>query len=119
MTQDLLASEASPELWKDNIWDRLLDSLDERSVIPIVGPDLLHVEVDGTTTLLDQYLARRLALADNLPGDNLPTERPLNHVVCQLLRLRKDRYAICDDIFQIMKEAAFRPSRSLRQLAEI
>jgi hypothetical protein len=108
-----------PELWKDNIWDRLLDSLDERSVIPIVGPDLLHVEIDGTTTLLNEHVARRLALTYQLPADDLPPERPLNSVVCRLLRLRKDRYGICDDIFQIMKESAFRPSRPLRQLAEI
>jgi hypothetical protein len=40
-------------------------------------------------------------------------------VVCQLLRLRKNRSDICDDIFQIMKEAAFRPSKPLRQLVEI
>ena len=84
MTQDLLVPDAAPELWKDNIWDRLLDSLDERSVIPIVGPDLLQVEIDGTTILLDQYIARRLALIYKLPADDLPAERPLNHVVCQL-----------------------------------
>jgi hypothetical protein len=119
MTQELLTTETAPELWKDNIWDRLLDSLDERSVIPIVGPDLLQVEIDGTTTLLDHYVARRLALIYNLPVDNLPAERALNYVVCQLTRLRKDRFAICDDIFQIMKEGAFRPSKPLRQLAEI
>ena len=119
MAQDLLTSEAAPELWKDNIWDRLLDSLDERTVIPIVGPDLLQVEIDGATTLLDQYLARRLALIYQLPAEDLPAERPLNHVVCRLIRLRKDRYGICDDIFQIMKEAAVGPSRPLRQLAEI
>jgi len=109
----------APELWKDNIWDRLLDSLDERCVIPIVGPDLLHVEIDGTTTLLDQYVARRLALAYELPADDLPAERTLNYVVCQLIRRRKDRNGICDDIFQIMKEANFEPSKPLRQLAEI
>jgi hypothetical protein len=119
MTQDLLTTEAAPELWKDNIWDRLLDSLDERSVIPIVGPDLLQVETDGTPTRLDLYVARRLALSYQLPGDNLPAERSLNYVVCQLLRQGKDRYGICDDIFQIMKEADFRPSLALRQLAEI
>jgi hypothetical protein len=106
-------------LWKDNIWDRLLDSLDERSVIPIVGPDLLQVEADGATVLLNEYLARRLASVYKLPADDLPAERPLNAVVCRLLRLGKDRYGICDDIFQIMKEAAVRPSRPLRQLAEI
>jgi TIR domain/SIR2-like domain len=119
MTRDLLQPEAAPDLWKDNIWDRLLDSLDERSVIPIVGPDLLQVDIDGTSTLLSHYVARQLALVYQLPADNLPVDRPLNSVVCQLLRHRKDRYGICDDIFQIMKAAAFRPSKALRQLAEI
>jgi hypothetical protein len=119
MAQLLLPSDAVPDLWKDNIWDRLLDSLDERSVIPIVGPDLLSVEIDGTTTLLGKYIAHRLAQTYQLPLEHLPAERPLNNVVCQLLRHRIDRYAIGDDIFQIMKQAAFRPSKSLRQLAEI
>jgi hypothetical protein len=119
MTQDLLASDTALELWKDSIWDRLLDSLDERSVIPIVGPDLLQVEIDGTTTLLDQYIARRLAQSYRLAVDNLPADRALNYVVCQLTRLRRDHYAICEDVFQIMKEASFRPSKSLRQLAKI
>jgi hypothetical protein len=119
MTQEPLASETALELWKDSIWDRLIDSLDERSVIPIVGPDLLQVEIDGTTTLLDQYVAGRLALIYKLSVDNLPADRALNYVVCQLTRLRRDHYAICEDIFQIMKEASFRPSKSLRQLAEI
>jgi hypothetical protein len=119
MSSDLVSPEPVLELWKDNIWDRLLDSLAERTVIPIVGPDLLHVEVEGTTTLLNQYVARRLAMPYQLPVDNLPADRPLNHVVCQLLRLRKDRYAICDDVFQIMKETSLRPSRPLQQLAEI
>jgi len=111
--------ESAPELWKDNIWDRLLDSLDEQNVIPIVGPDLLQVEVDGETILLHQYVARLLARVNGLPEDNLPTERPLNDVVCRLIRLRKDRYGICDDILQIMKGSSFRPSRALRRLAEI
>jgi hypothetical protein len=111
--------EAAPELWKDSIWDRLLDSLDERSVIPIVGPDLLQVEMDGASLRLDLCLARRLATISHLPLDNLPAERPLNFVVCQLLRQGKDRISICDDIYQIMKETDFRPSQTLRQLAEI
>ena len=119
MTQELLAPDTALELWKDSIWDRLLDSLDERSVIPIVGPDLLQLEIDGNTTLLDLYIARRLAENYSLPVDSLPGDRALNYVVCQLTRLRKDHYSICDDIFQIMKEASFRPSKSLRQLAEI
>src|SRR5205807_803662 len=105
MTRDLLTSSAAPELWRDNIWDRLLDSLDERCVIPIVGPDLLHVEVDGETTLFDHLVARRLAMTYNLPADDLPAERPLNDVVCRLLLLRKDPYDLRADINQIIKKA--------------
>jgi hypothetical protein len=119
MTQELFTPEAAAELWPDNIWDRLLASLDERSVVPIVGPDLLQVEIDGATTLLDQYIARRLAMIYKLPTENLPAERALNHVVCQLTRLRKNRYDICVDINQVMKEADLRPPRPLLQLAEI
>jgi hypothetical protein len=108
------------ELWNDNIWDRLLDSLDERCVIPIVGPDLLRVEADGETTLLDRHVARRLARMNGLDEEDLPAGNPLNHVVCRLIRLlHKDRYGICDDVLQIMKGASFEPSRPLRQLAEI
>ena len=63
MNRDAILTEAAPELWKDNIWDRLLDSLDERCVIPIVGRDLLQVEIDGTTILLER-LRRPPAGAD-------------------------------------------------------
>jgi hypothetical protein len=114
MTQELVASETAPELWDDNIWDWLLDSLDEGSVIPIVGPDLLHMEIDGTTTLLDQYLARRLAQTYKLSTDDLPAERALNYVVCQVLR-RKDRHGIRNDIYQLMNEGDFQPPKPLIQ----
>ena len=104
MTQELLAAEAAPDLWRDNIWDRLLDSLDERSVSSRSwGRICFKWKLRGTRPSLDHYLARRLALINKLSADNLPADRALNHVVCQLTRLRKDRYDICDDIFQIMK----------------
>ncbi len=120
MIQDPLIHEAAPELWEDSIWDWLLESLAERSVIPIVGPDLVHVEVEGTTTLLDQFIARKLAHSYDLPVDGLPAERALNTVVCRLMRFRnKERYGICRDINRIMKETELRPSRALLQLAEI
>jgi hypothetical protein len=119
MTQELLAAESAFELWKDSVWDRLLGALDEGSVIPIVGPDLVQVEIDGTTMLLDQIVARRLAQLYKLSVDNLPDERALNFVVCQLTRMRKDRFDLCVDIYQIMKEGAFQPAKPLKQLAEI
>ena len=38
-----------------------LEYLDERSVIPIVGPDLLQVDTGGETVLLEHYVTRCLA----------------------------------------------------------
>ncbi len=117
--EDSIAPSELALLWKDNIWDRLLDSLDEQSVIPIVGSDLLTIENDGDTLTLDRYLAGRLADSNNLRADDIPDERGLNFVVCRLLRAHKDRYAICDDIFQIMKDSDLKPGEPLRKLAEI
>ena len=119
MAQNLQASAAAPDLWRENVWDRLLDSLDERCVIPVVGPDLLQTEVNGASVLLDSYIAGRLAANYGLPADDLPAERPLNNVVCRLLRQNHNRDDIAYDIFQLMKKGVFPPSRPLRQLAEI
>jgi hypothetical protein len=84
MTREATACEPTPELWRDSIWDRLLDSLADRSVIPIVGRDILQVEVDGVTTALDHYIALRLSQIYNLPTDEQPAAQPLNHAVCHL-----------------------------------
>jgi hypothetical protein len=119
MSGDLSAAEVIPDLWKDSIWERLLDSLDERSVIPIIGPDLLEVELEGQPILLDRFLAIRLARMYDLDADNLPAERPLNAVVCRLLRNGQNRDDISYDIFQIMKKTEIPPCKPLQQLAEI
>ena len=119
MTQDLLRSEAAPALWKESLWERLLGHLDDGTVIPIVGPDLLQVEVDGNSMLLDQFIARRLAQTFNLPADNLPPERALNAVVSQLVRSGNNPHNIRDEIRVIMGQSNLEPSRPLRQLAEI
>ena len=119
MASELLVSAAGPDLWRDNVWDRLLDSLEERCVIPIVGPDLRLVDVDGTPTLLDHFIATQLAATYDVPEHHLPAERPLHHVVCHLLRHNHNRDDIAYDIFQIMRKVEFAPSEPLRQLAEI
>ncbi len=42
-------------------WDDLLDCIEEKSVIPIIGQDLLTVAIDGKQQTLQQWLAIRLA----------------------------------------------------------
>lgn len=118
MIQELPTAEPTLDSW--GVWDRLLGYLDERSVIPIVGPDLIHVEMDGDTTRLDLHIAKLLAQDNQLSIDNLPVEQPLHYVVYEILRKgKKERNHICDAINEIMKKTAFRPSQTLRRLAEI
>jgi hypothetical protein len=42
-------------------WSKLLQSIAKGVVIPIVGRDLLRIEIDGKSQLLYEYLAARLA----------------------------------------------------------
>ncbi|MEY2584173.1 MAG: hypothetical protein QOD80_199, partial [Verrucomicrobiota bacterium] len=42
-------------------WSKLLQSIAKGVVIPIVGRDLLRVEIEGKSQLLYEYLAQRLA----------------------------------------------------------
>ena len=45
----------------DDAWDDLLNFIEERRVIPIVGPELLKVDTDTGPRLLYEWLAERLA----------------------------------------------------------
>jgi hypothetical protein len=119
MAADANSAEATSTLWEDIVWMELLAYLDNREVIPIVGPDLLQVEVDGKTLLFDRYLAGRLAQIYQLPADDLPAERPLNHVVVRLMRQGIRRAAIAGHICSIIDQTELPPPKPLRQLAEI
>ena len=45
----------------DDAWEDLLSFIEERRVIPIVGPELLHVATDRGPRLLFDWLAEKLA----------------------------------------------------------
>ena len=45
----------------EDAWDDLLNYIEERRVIPIIGPDLLRVETDRGPRPLYEWLAEKLA----------------------------------------------------------
>ncbi|HKW80264.1 MAG TPA: hypothetical protein VJQ49_04580, partial [Casimicrobiaceae bacterium] len=45
----------------DDAWDDLLNYIEERRVIPIVGPELLKVETESGPRLLYDWIAEKLA----------------------------------------------------------
>jgi hypothetical protein len=103
----------------DDVWEDLLNYIEEKRVIPIVGPELLRVETEAGPRLLLEWLADKLAARLNV--DPAPLSKPLvlNDVVCAYLANHGRREEAYTRLRTIMREAAFAPPLPLRQLAEI
>jgi hypothetical protein len=120
MVPDLTQSQVDvKDLWGEGFWENLLDYIEEQHVIPIVGPDLLNVEVDGSRILLDRYIAKHLARKLSLPADLLSAEPSLNEIVCHFLRRNGCRQDLYPTIRKIVLHGSFSPPKPLLQLAEI
>src|SRR6202045_4383324 len=89
MTQ--LVRALPPNTLDDDAWDDLLSFIEERRVIPIVGPELLQVVTPSGPTLLYDWLAERLAAKLNVDTTALPRPFTLNDVVCLFLAARGRR----------------------------
>jgi hypothetical protein len=101
-------------------WDELLAFIDEHRVIPVVGPDLLQIEVDETRTTFDRYVAKQLAGRLGIPAGQLPSDPSLNDVVCAYVSMgRGARHDLYPKVRKIVREAAFPPPAPLIQLAQI
>ena len=119
MSADPSAADPETTLFADDIWDDLLNYVEEKRVIPIVGPELLKVDTEAGPRLLMELLAERLA--GRLGVDPGPLSKPLalNDVVCSYLAGHGRREEAYTRLRSIMREAAFAPPLPLRQLAEI
>jgi TIR domain/SIR2-like domain len=115
LTQDAVGLQHLDE----DAWDDLLNYIEERRVIPIVGPDLLRVETDRGPRLLYEWLAERLAVKLSVDTDGLPQPLALNDVVCSYLGQRGRREEAYTRLRSIMREVQLAPPEALRQLARI
>jgi len=103
----------------ENAWDDLLSFIEERRVIPIVGPELLMVETDERPRLLYDWIAERLAAKLNVDTRQLPQHYTLNDVVCLFQANRGRREEAYVRLRGVLKDADFKPPAALRQLASI
>ena len=86
---------ASLQAFDDDAWDDLLNYIEERRVIPIVGPDLLRVQTDSGLRPLYDWLAEKLAAKLSVDPVGLPRPLTLNDVVCSYLGQRGRREHQC------------------------
>ena len=113
------AIASSTSTLDDDAWDDLLNFIEERRVIPIVGPELLMVSTDRGPRLLHDWVAERLAVRLNVNTSELPQPYTLNDVVCWFLANRGRREEAYVRLRSIIKDANFEAPATLRKLAAI
>jgi hypothetical protein len=112
------AALQSPTLDED-AWDDLLSYIEERRVIPIVGPELLQVSTEHGPRLLYDWAAEKLGARLNVNTADLPQPCTLNDVVCLFLGTRGRREEAYVRLRSIIRESSFEPPLTLRRLAAI
>ena len=103
----------------EDAWDDLLNYIEERRVIPIIGPELLRVQTDRGLRPLHEWLAEKLATRLSVGTNELPQPLTINDVICSFLGQRGRREEAYTRLRSIMREVEFEPPRALRQLAQI
>jgi hypothetical protein len=109
----------SQQAFDEDAWDDLLNFIEERRVIPIIGPDLLRVQTDRGLRPLYEWLAEKLAARLSVDIVGLPQPLTLNDVLCCYLGQRGRREEAYTRLRSIMREVTFEPPLALRQLALI
>jgi len=103
----------------DDAWEDLLNFIEERRVIPILGPELLTVETESGPRLLYDWIAERLAGKLGVDASQLPQPYTLNDVVCWFLASRGRREEAYTRLRSLLRDANFAPPLALRRLAQI
>jgi len=118
VTHPLKVEDLGSSLDEDS-WDDLLNYIEEKRVIPIVGPELLRVETETGPRAFHDWLAEKLAARLNVDISQLPQPLSLNDVVCWHVASRGRREEPYTRLRSILREANFAPPPALRRLAEI
>lgn len=110
-----------PNEFKENSWRRLLDEIERGQIIPIIGPELLTISVNGESMYLYDWLA--LELARRLDID-FPTDKnfDISDVIYQYKSTASNNYDPTQpyyEIYDIMRDVSFDIPESLKILAGI
>lgn len=116
---NIMAMPATQATMDEDAWDDLLNYIEERRVIPIIGPELLRVETGTGPCSLYDWVADKLAARLGVDTALLPQPYTLNDVVCWFLSARGRREEAYARLRSVLREAPFEPPQALRQLAQI
>ncbi len=72
--------------FSDRQWGRLLTEIEDRRVVPVIGPEMLVLNLENETTTLARYVARELVRRLEIDEAALTGDYGLSEAVSQYLR---------------------------------
>ncbi len=102
-----------------DFWEDLLVFIEDGRVVPVVGPELLLIPVEGEKITLYHFLARQLAADLNIEKSKLKANFTINDVVCNYLQTGRPPSSIYRRIRTILERNPIPIPEPLRKLARI
>jgi len=103
-----------------NVWDRLIRSIEKGEIVPVIGPELSIVADGDRQVPLYRLIAERLADTHGLPKSQWREGAELNDAVCSCL---DDKPGAVNDLYEeiesILESLKPTPPEPLRKLAGI
>jgi hypothetical protein len=100
-------------------WDDLLLYLEQKQVIPIIGQDLLTVEIEGRSVNAYRLMAERFAEELKISPELLPQDFTLSQVIAAYPRFREKRSLIYSQTKATFDRLPVSVPEPLRLLAQI
>ncbi len=104
--------------WGKPEWNPLITSIGQHNVIPVIGPELLTIELNGQRIPLYNHLAEQLAERLGLTAPS-PSPAALYEVASEYKRLGHLPSNLLPELCEIMAQLKPKPPPVLRHLAEI
>ena len=104
----------------EDCWDDILAFIEEDSLIPVLGPELLQIKANGADTHLYRYVADCIAQRYRLPAPTTPYGELEDVVQAYLAGDQRDVSALYRPIWDLLTKATdVAPPTALLQLAQI
>lgn len=100
-------------------WDDVIDFIKDERVVPVLGPELLNIQVGGRDVLLYHHIATLLAAELGIDPGTLRGDYNINDVVCKHLKTGKPPSTIYRKIRSILEKISIHIPDPLRKLAKI
>jgi hypothetical protein len=107
-------------LYQERLWEQLLIFIERGDVVPIIGRDILTLDLGEGPVPLQAILARDLAGECEIDVAGLSSTNPLNDVICRYLEKNGDHDELYGTVHELLRRRCPLPTpASLRKLAEI